>query len=340
MNPVKIFAFSQNGQENARKIAAEYQKRNYTAEVVRSSDWQEEVKVHFKTGNILIFVGAIGIAVRAIAKLIQSKTTDPAVLVVDECLHHVIPILSGHIGGANENACELSRWISAVPVITTATDLNEVFAVDVFAVKNRCHIMNPEKIKMISSALLAGENVGFAAAYPVVGEIPKGVRAEEGLEKGFVVQTQRPQKRYKETLWLYPKCFHVGIGARKNVSFESLHDFFLKTLEEFGIPIHGVASLASIDLKKDEPAILKLADTYGYPFFTYGKDALNKYSKLFQTSDFVRQQVGVGNVCESAAYLASQCGKVMAPKRAKNGVTLAIAQESWQVSFDFKNKEA
>lgn len=339
MSSVKIFAFSKRGRDCASRIAAEYQKRGFTAEIINPAPLEESVKAHFQTGNTLLFIGAIGIAVRAIAKQIQSKTTDPAVLVVDECLRHVIPILSGHIGGANEMACNLSQWIGAVPIITTATDLHEVFAVDVFAVKNRCHVMNPEKIKTISARLLESKSVSFSTPYEVLGSLPDHVFHREEGEVGFVIDTLTPKKPYEETLWLYPRCFHVGIGARKDIPFESLHTFFLETLEEYSISIHGIASFASIDLKEKEPAILRLAEVYRIPFHTYDQKSLGHYSNLFPSSDFVKQQVGVGNVCEPAAYLSSRLGKIIVPKRARNGVTLAIAQEEPKISFDFKNIE-
>ena len=106
-----------------------------------------------------MFVGATGIAVRAIAPYIRDKVSDPAVVVVDELGKYVIPVLSGHIGGANRFARRLAVELSATPVITTATDLTGAFAVDSWASENGLKILNTERIKAVSSKLLAGRKV-------------------------------------------------------------------------------------------------------------------------------------------------------------------------------------
>ena len=95
-------------------------------------DWCRE---HFQSSDVLIFIGAAGIAVRGIAPWVADKKTDPAVLVIDEQGNFVISLLSGHMGGANEMALRTARFLGAVPVITTGTDVNHTFAVDVFAAK-------------------------------------------------------------------------------------------------------------------------------------------------------------------------------------------------------------
>ncbi len=125
-------------------------------------------RTNFRTdSDAVIFIGACGIAVRSIAPYVASKKTDPAVLVVDECGKFVISLLSGHLGGANELAENSSAEIlEAMPVVTTATDLHHRFAVDVFAKKNNCAILNMKAAKEVSAALLAGKKVGFYSEFP------------------------------------------------------------------------------------------------------------------------------------------------------------------------------
>ncbi|MDY5113358.1 MAG: cobalamin biosynthesis central domain-containing protein, partial [Bilifractor sp.] len=115
----------------------------------------------FHTCDTLIFVGAAGIAVRAIAPYVRDKRTDPAVIVVDERGKFCISLLSGHIGGANEMVENLSAGLGSVPVITTATDVSHKFGVDVYADRNDMVISNLTYAKEVSAALLAGEPVGF-----------------------------------------------------------------------------------------------------------------------------------------------------------------------------------
>lgn len=113
-------------------------------------------------------MGAVGIAVRAIAPHCKSKATDPAVVVLDECGRFAVPLLSGHLGGANALARALAEACGAIPVITTATDANGVFAVDEWAKAQGCAVLEPERIKLVSGALLAGAHrpagIGLARA--------------------------------------------------------------------------------------------------------------------------------------------------------------------------------
>ena len=122
-----------------------------------------------------LFIGAIGIALRAIAPYIKTKTKDPAVVVVDELGQFSIPILSGHIGGANELALQIAEDLGSIPVITTATDINKVFAVDTWAKSQGLQILNPQCIKLVSSKLLKGESVHVKSDYPIQGNLPKNV---------------------------------------------------------------------------------------------------------------------------------------------------------------------
>ena len=128
--------------------------------------------------DAIVFIGAAGIAVRMIAPLVKAKDTDPAVLVIDEKGRFVIPILSGHIGGANALAMRLATLLHATPVITTATDVNGVFAVDVWATQNGCAIPDTQHIKAVSAALLVGQSVGVQSYFGICGTLPMGVLAD------------------------------------------------------------------------------------------------------------------------------------------------------------------
>ena len=113
----------------------------------------------FAEKRAMIFVSATGIAVRAIAPWIRDKMTDPPVVTVDEGAQFVIPLLSGHVGGANELARHIADWLEAVPVITTATDVNGKFAVDLFASAYHMTITDRKEAKNISAAVLEGKQV-------------------------------------------------------------------------------------------------------------------------------------------------------------------------------------
>ena len=151
-----------------------WEKSKYLPDSIKEScsQWTGD---RFGDSQAVIFIGACGIAVRSIAPFVASKKTDPAVLVVDECSRFVISLLSGHLGGANELAGTAAKILDAMPVVTTATDLHQCFAVDVFAKKNDCGILNMKGAKEVSAALLAGEKGCFFSDFPWVGSLPPGL---------------------------------------------------------------------------------------------------------------------------------------------------------------------
>lgn len=256
----------------------------------------------FHSNDALLFIGAAGIAVRAIAGHIQSKTTDPAVLVMDELGRHVIPLLSGHIGGANELALEISRKTGAEPVITTATDLNGIPAIDVWAVKNNCAIENPETIKSVSATALRGQNVGVMIA-------------EQKLTPPFPV-----------TLVLRPRTLVLGAGCKRGVAPDAFEKAVMAFMEACGMSLLSVKALASIDVKAEERAFTEFAAKYRLPFYTYSAEELRGVQGIFAHSDYVEKTVGVGNVCERAAVKASG-GRLLMGKTTYEGITLALAGE-------------
>ena len=169
-------AFTAKGLALAEKLAAEYPgsvaRCGHEPGQPSLADWTARQFAH---SDALIFVGAVGIAVRAIAPHCKSKASDPAVVVLDECGRFAVPVLSGHLGGANELARRLAAVCGAVPVITTATDANGVFAVDEWARHQNCAVLEPERIKKVSGALLAGRTVRFASDWPIAGSLPAGL---------------------------------------------------------------------------------------------------------------------------------------------------------------------
>ena len=261
--------------------------------------WAREA---FADSDALLFIGACGIAVRAIAPLCRDKTVDPAVLVMDEMGRHIIPILSGHIGGANDLALLLAQKTGAEPVLTTATDVRGIPAIDSWAVKNNCAIENKEAIQAVSSAALAGKPVGVAIT-------------ERDIRPPFPV-----------TLFLRPRTLTVGVGCKRGTDAAHLESCFRAFLHENGVSPLSVRAVATIDIKKDETAILALCEKYRFPLQTYSAAALNAVPGVFAHSDFVMKTVGCGCVCERAAVLAGG-GRLLVGKTAMEGVTLALAGE-------------
>lgn len=290
----------------------------------------------FERNEALIFVGATGIAVRAIAPFLEGKTKDPAVLTVDELGHFVISLVSGHLGGANELCRRAAEKLGAIPVITTATDLNRQFAVDVFAKKNGLQIHSMEAAKMISASLLEGDRVAFESCLALEGELPPGLYWKQGKKaEGWSISVALcPGEEKEKCLFLIPRAVVLGIGCRKGKSPEELEQFVLETLEKENISIRAVKKVCSIDLKAEEQALLQFCRKYGLPFETFTAEELKKTGGDFASSAFVNSRVGVDNVCERSAVLGSGGGKLILEKTAGSGITVAAALEDGRIRFE------
>ena len=276
---------------------------------------------HFAQDEALIFVGAVGIAVRAIAPHCRSKAADPAVVVVDEGGNFAVPLLSGHLGGANALARALAGICGAVPVITTATDVNGLFAVDLWAKAQNCAVLDPERIKHVSGTLLAGQTVRYWSPWPVAGETPAGVEKTDPPEAADFALTLTPQGG---ALHLVPRIGVLGVGCRRGTTAQQLEEAFAAFCAASGLSPAAVCAAASIDLKKDEPGLAEFCKAHGWPITFYPADELRAVPGQFTPSAFVASVTGVDNVCERSAVKASG-GTLLLPKTAGGGVTLALA---------------
>lgn len=298
----------------------------------------------FAQSDAIIFIGACGIAVRSIAPFVSSKKTDPAVVVIDEQGKFAISLLSGHIGGANELTEEISNLLHATPVITTATDINNKFAVDVFAKTNGCYISDMTMAKEISAALVNGNSVGFASDFPWVGEIPKELQlldeeddTKEKPEMGIYVTNSYLKHPFVHTLYLVPKIITLGVGCKKDTPAETVEKVVRKACDELLIPSVSMELVASIDLKKEEQGILEYCKERNLPFETYSAEQLKEVEGSFAESKFVEETTGVDNVCERSAILGSskhgEKSNLILRKYAEDGVTAALARRKWSVQF-------
>lgn len=298
----------------------------------------------FAQSDAIIFIGACGIAVRSIAPFVSSKKTDPAVVVIDEQGKFAISLLSGHIGGANELTEEISNLLHATPVITTATDINNKFAVDVFAKTNGCYISDMTMAKEISAALVNGNSVGFASDFPWVGEIPKELQlldeedeTKEKPEMGIYVTNSYLKHPFVHTLYLVPKIITLGVGCKKDTPADTVEKVVRKACDELLIPSVSMELVASIDLKKEEQGILEYCKERNLPFETYSAEQLKEVEGSFAESKFVEETTGVDNVCERSAILGSskhgEKSNLILRKYAEDGVTAALARRKWSVQF-------
>ena len=316
----------------------------------RGTGFREAVGKAFRESDALVFVGAAGIAVRGIAPYIMDKYADPAVVSVDEFGRYAVPLLSGHVGGANRLAELTAEITGGIPVISTASDLNHVFAVDVWAEKHFLTITDRVLAKEVTAALLRGENVGFFSDVPVQGELPEGLILLE-LESdpvppevcsdfpACIYVTYRSAEAVREQfgqdgekiLRLVPRCLSLGCGCKKDFDPAEAVRCATEFLKENGIDPEAVMEVATIDLKEKEPALRTVAGMFAGIFRLHSAAELAAVPGKFHDSDFVKQTVGVGNVCERAAMIYGS--ELLAPKTSYEGITFALSLKIPSISF-------
>ncbi|MFI3226078.1 MAG: cobalamin biosynthesis protein [Clostridia bacterium] len=339
---VNIFSYSNQGCELAIKISKIFENSRCFAiekfakkyNLICVSSTTSKAREVFPNSDLLIFIGACGIAVRAIAPVIQSKTTDPACLVIDDGGNFVIPILSGHIGGANDFCRLISHKIGASSIITTATDVNNRFSVDSFAKKQNLKISDMHTAMEFSAEILTCD-------LPIL--VDENVKIKTNLSNGiFHSKTgdfglyigNKTVTPYKKTLQLIPSNLTVGIGCRKNISMENIEKLFLKVFNDNNLQIRSVNSINSIDIKSNEYGLLEFCKKYDFPINFYTSSELLALNGNFTSSNFVKSVTGVDNVCERSAIKASNNGKILIYKTSLDGVTIAVASEEKEIYFE------
>lgn len=344
---LRVCTFTGQGEALAHRIFEEWQEMipQYRSAESSLEQWTGEC---FQKHLPILFIGACGIAVRAIAPFVKDKLSDSAVLVMDEQGRFIIPILSGHVGGANALAKKLADKTGGVLVLTTATDVEGMFSVDVFAMENGLQIKNRDGIRKVSAKLLRGEKVTITWEEEIQVKTSDGSDAESAvLPEGLVfvpfsseaadvrIVTEQGLSRHpdvSQSLLMVAKEYVVGIGCKKGKTFDELNAFLAENLPK-GWP-EKTCAIASIDLKSREEGLWELAQYYHLPFVTFPASELEQVQGEFTESEFVRETTGVANVCERAALCrAGAEGELIQKKTASQGMTVAVARRKTMLHF-------
>ena len=305
----------------------------------------------FKDYDQVLCIMALGIVVRMIAPYIEHKSKDPAIVVMDEVGHHVISLLSGHLGGANEWTQSISLAIDADPVITTATDVNGLPAPDVLARHEHLLVDDFQTLINVNSAIVGGERVDYyidaslpnaehleQAAKAHIGEhgmvyvvsleelasIPcKNESTEEGDSR--VVITDKVIAEYGHQLILRPRTYTIGIGDTPK---ELILDAIQQSLAAHKLSPKSLVTAASVIVKQDEVGLLEAMQIMGWPIVFYTQDEMAPLieEQELKESNFVKGTIGVGNVCETTALLAAKSRTLIQHKTIYPKTTVAIAQ--------------
>lgn len=359
---IEIISFTRAGAHLCRKIAEQLSRQGMTCRGYVKPEFFDEcpdsgeivslkenvmswTAKHFFSSDALVFLGASGIAVRAIAPCLRDKMTDPAVVVVDEQGKFSISLLSGHVGGANALARQIAKILGAVCVVTTASDVQGLSAPDEWACTHGLVITDRQSAKKVAAAAVDGASIGFFSDYPIKEELPERWRSGVVCSENIWISSMEKStwKQRGNVLLLAPRCLTVGIGCRKNTSKEQIRHAVEEVLSKYERNLSSVCRLASIDLKSQEEGICSLADDWRLPFITYSAEELETVTGAVSESAFVRSVTGTGSVCERAALLAARrLGKfqvrLIVPKTVSGQVTVAVVEELIQIGGDCSEK--
>lgn len=293
--------------------------------------------------DAIICIMATGIVVCDIKDLLQHKSIDPAVIVMDEKGINCISLLSGHIGGANDLVRKIAKAIGANPVITTATDVNNLVAPDAISSQLNLSVEDFSLLKTINSNLVAGEKIDFFVddSLPECAEF-----IEKAGEKGITFTAWNEnikitniygtvlvaEKTYAKTalplLYLRPKSIVVGMGCRSGIKKEDLFGALKKALLEADYSLKSIKAITSAWVKSEEKGMLELAELLRVPIEFYSQEKLEDIIKEHDLakSAFVQEQIGVGNVCEAAALSYKEKAQLVKSKASYTKITVALAR--------------
>ena len=237
------------------------------------------------------------------------------------------------MGGGNEWCVKVAGMFGSDAVITTATDVNNVFAVDVFAVKNHLKMINPYMIRDISTRIVNGEQLGIymqAEEYEKViqnecKKYSKNIKITDYENADIVILKNKSEiKDMQSKIILIPRNIVVGVGCRRGTEYLKIKSSVMTILEKAGVSAENVNCVASINKKADEKGIIELAEELQADFITYTADELMEVEGEFEPSMTVYNHVGADNVCGRSACRASCNGECLVPKTVENGVTVSV----------------
>lgn len=286
-----------------------------------------------------IMIMATGIVVRMIAPLIESKTKDPAIVVMDDAGQVAISLLSGHLGGANELAELCASATGAVAVITTATDANNLPSFDLLAKQMGWEIENIDKVKTLNRVLLDNQEI---AAVDTSGKVKNWLHGRgrvkfydtfaEATSSGadgllFVTNCYLPLKLCPNNLLiLRPRNLVLGIGCNRGASADEIEELINLNFKHLFLSRKSICCIATISAKRNEAGLLECATRLGVPMRCFESVELNQVSCPSPSSDYAMAAVGASGVAEPSAILASNGGSLILQKVKSANVTLAIAE--------------
>lgn len=336
-----VFALTERGLALAGKIAAALGSVEvFEPARLVNGGLRKEASRAFRRADSLVFISAVGIAVRCVAPFLKGKHRDPAVVAVDERGRHAISLLSGHMGGANRLTEAVAKAIGAAPVITTATDIWDLPSVEELAEAFSFVIEDPKKIKAVNSAILKSEKVfvvdgsrkrraevkeRFKGVFTCRGTLPKKLGPKEAcVLVSSRVETISPALADR-TLALRPRDIIAGVGCCKGAPKAMIKRALFEAFAAAGLSPLSIRNFATIDIKKNERGLKALAAELGAPIEAYPAGELNRVKYPSAPSSAAMKATGAGAVAEPCALLSSGARRLCLKKTKIELVTIAAA---------------
>lgn len=299
------------------------------------ASYSEFVAASFAAYDRFLFIGAMGICVRCIAPCVSDKYADPAVVCMDSTGQFVVPVLSGHVGGANEWARQIASILGAQAVVTTQSDCNGVWALDLLAARfgwqtacsheemNRAiaRFVNQERVALLldikdkGTAWLERTLPPYVKVYYHYADIPF---EETDL---LIAVTPYEYEAPVQALYYRPQVLHLGVGCKKQCVPDGIAEYIEKVMHAHGLSPLSLATVGTIELKKDEPLLKALQERWKQAkVYIYSAEELSGL-EIPHPSQKVYEVTGVYGVAESAALKSSGGGEWLLEKQKGELVT-------------------
>ncbi|MGZ7043791.1 MAG: cobalt-precorrin 5A hydrolase [Methanobacterium sp.] len=327
---IAIITITEDAQNLAENLAEDL---NNDSTIISVKIFHKNVKnalrETFHEYDCILGIMATGIMIRNICPLIKNKIEDPAVLTMDDKGKHIISLLSGHFGGANDIALKIAEISGAEPVITTATDIHGKFGIDSLARKYYLYIEDYRNIKAINSALIQDKKVEIYIP-PGYDFIFKDKRVKTSYIKKESLNNELKTVYGDKYVILRPKKLVLGIGARKCIAETKVQQAINEVMKLLNLSPMRVDALATGEMKKDEEGIIQTAKKLNIPLEIITEDQIKSLNHPdISPSKFVEKKFGVPGVCEPSALIAAGNNpRLIFKKTAFNGVTIAAAVSS------------
>ena len=348
MENVSVLAITKNGIKIGEKLKELYPNwdifapeklSNQNKQIVWYSDGTTNKIIElFKNSNALICLFSLGAVIRLIAPHLKDKKTDPAVIVIDDKTNFVISVLSGHIGGANELTQEISQKLNALPVITTAADVNKTIAVDLVGKEFGWKIDDETTVTKISAHMVNAEPIGV---YQQTGnkkwykELPKNVKIYDSLDelkksnsKAHLIISDKEidDELSQESVIYRPESLVIGIGLHWDTTKDTIKEGIDYCLDKFNLSSKSIAKLVSIKKPEDVQGLIDLGKEMQVPVEYVDREELAEIITP-NPSTTVKAFEGTASVSEAAAIKVSKGELIVEKQKFPPNLTVAIARK-------------